>query len=138
MPNHRGRSSTGRNTQAGARTRAGDGVLVLYAEEGEPSPRFAPKNPMPEDDTLALLRAERDAALEEIAYLQEELRSVRAYHSHLLDEERRRMFDERTQLTAELVTMRAELNRRTFPGATGAWSPGGPRSTTSDDGADTR
>lgn len=87
---------------------------------------------MSEDAVLAPLRAERDAALEEVAYLEEQLRSVSEYHTHLLDEERRRMFDERTQLTTELASLREELHRRTYPGVGATRSARRPVTTTSD------
>jgi hypothetical protein len=112
--------------------RDADGVLVLYAEGAEPSPRFAPKDPM-SDAVLGQLRAERDAALEELAFLREQLRSLSAYHTHLLDEERRRMFDERTELATEVATLREELQRRTYPSGKAMWSTLGPPTTTPDE-----
>ena len=148
MPFRRGSPSTGRGSRvralprtlhAGARARAADGVLVLYAEGDEPSPPSAPKELMVEDAALAPLRAERDAALEEVAYLEEQLRSTSAYHAHQLEEERRRMFDERTQLANELATLREEIHRRTYPGATAARSERKSLITVPDgDGTDTR
>jgi hypothetical protein len=148
MPFHRGSSSTGRQSRvrtlpetlhAGARAGTADGVLVLYAEGGEPSARSVPKDLMSEDAVLAPLRAERDAALEEVAYLREQLRSLIAYHTHLLDEERRRMHDERTQVTIELATLREELQRRTYPGSAATRSARELLATGSDsDGASTR
>jgi hypothetical protein len=129
----RSRSRTrSHSRQASARARNANGVLVLYAEGAEPTPRPAPKDSMSEDSILASLRAERDAALEEAAYLREQLRSLSAYHIHLLDEERRRMFDERTQLATELVTLREELHRRAYPGGKVAWNAGGSSAAASD------
>lgn len=128
------RRSRGDTLHVGARPRDADGVLVLYVEGGESPPRIAPADPAPEPTVLAQLRAERDAALEEVAYLREQLRSVSEYHTHLLDEERRRMFDERTQLATELASMREDLQRRTFPGALAAWSARAPF--TGESGAD--
>ena len=93
---------------------------------------------MPEDAVLAPLRAERDAALEEVAYLKEQLRSLSAYHTHLLDEERRRMFDERTQLATELASLRQDLQRGTFPGGRAAWSARGPLTSIPDGDVATR
>ena len=140
MPLHRDSSSTGRRSGArarpdtlhvSARVRDVDGVLVLYAEGGEPPPP-APADAMPGDTVLAQLRAERDAALEEVAYLEEQLCSLHAYHTHLLDEERRRMFDERTQLATELASLRQELQRRTYPGGIAVWSVRRPPTPASD------
>ena len=132
-----GRQSRGRarpdSPHVSARARDADGVLVLYAQEGEPPLRPAPKDPMSEDAVLAPLRAERDASLEEVAYLREQLLSLSAYHTHLLDEERRRMFDERTQPAKELTSLREELHRRTYPGAMATRSARGPQTTRSDD-----
>ena len=148
MPFHRASSSTGRQSRGRARpdtlhvsapARDVDGVLVLYAEGGEPSPSPASTNPTPEDAVLAPLRAERNAALEEVAYLKEQLRSLSAYHTHLLDEERRRMFDERTAMATELASLREELQRRGYPGARATRSARAPRTTASGgDGAGTR
>lgn len=148
MPFPRDSSSTSRRPQgrarpdtfaASTRTRDADGVLVLYADGGEPSSRPAPKDPMSEAALLIQLRTERDAALEEVAYLKEQLCSVSAYHGHLLDEARQRMFEERTQLTTELASLREELQRRTYPGAMANWRAGRPLATVSDgDGAGTR
>jgi hypothetical protein len=109
-----------------------DGVLVLYVEGAEPSARPVPEDLMLEDAVLGSLRAERDAALEEVAYLREQLRSVSAYHAHQLEEERGRMFDERTQLASELAAMRDELRRRTYPGRNAIWSRAGSPTSTSD------
>jgi hypothetical protein len=146
MPFQRDTSSPGRQSRSRDRpdalqvsaARDADGVLVLYAEGSEPSLRPASTDPMPEDAVLARLRAERDAALEEVAYLEEQLRSLRAYHAHLLDEERRRMFDERTGMATELASLREELQRRTCPDAMPRRSARGPLIMTSDaDGAGT-
>ena len=148
MPFHRDSSSTGRQSRGRARpdtlhvsalARDADGVLVLYAEGRELPPCPAPTNPTPEDAVLASLRAERDAALEEVAYLKEQLCSLSAYHTHLLNEERRRMFDERTQLPSELVTLRDELQRRAYPGARATRNARAPSTTAlGGDGAGTR
>lgn len=134
-PGRQSRSRAGLDTlHTSARARGVDAVLVLYAEDVEPSPRPAPKDPMSEDTVLAPLFAERDAALEEVAYLREQLHSQIAYHSHLLDEERRRMFDERTELARELTSLREELHHRTYPAvAARTRSARGPRTTRSDD-----
>jgi hypothetical protein len=132
MPLHRDRPASrhargrARLDTPGPSARRGDtdGVLVLHIDD-EPPSRSAPIGSTPEDDTLAPLRAERDAALEEVAYLEEQLRSLIAYHRHLLDEERQRMFDERTQLATELATLREGLQRRTYPGGSADWTRSG-------------
>lgn len=132
MPFHRD-SRTGRpgrvrpTSRASARPRAADGVITLYVVDGEQvdgelPPPSAPTESMPEDERLAHVLLERDRALEEVAYLEEQLRSLSAYHIHLLDEERQRMFDERTQLATELAVLREELQRRAYPGGSTAWS----------------
>ena len=141
MPLHRDSSSSGRRSRGGirpdnlhvnARVCNADGVLILYADEGEPLPGAAPQDPMPDDGALTQLRTERDTALEEVAYLKEQLCSLSAYHSHLLDEERRRMFDERTQLATQLASLREELQGRTYLRAGASWSPRGPLAAVSD------
>ena len=121
----RGRTRPDR-LHASAPVRDADGVLVLYAEGGAPDPRCTQKESMPEDAVSTSLLAEYDAALEEIAYLKEQLGSLSAYHTHLLDEERRRMFDERTQLASELASLREALQRRTLPGVMATSSAGAP------------
>ena len=145
MPFHRDSSSTGRRSrgrassdasQASPRARDANGVIVLYADEDELRPRPAPKDLMSEDLEVAQLRADRDSALEEIAYLKEQLRSLGAYHAHLLNEERQRMLDEQTQLARELSAMREEMQRRTFPRAMATSSAGRPLAT-APDGHDT-
>ena len=147
MPVHRDSSSISRQSRGRARpdilrvsapAHDADGVLVLYVEGSEPPPGPAPTDPTPEDAVLAPLRAERDAALEEVAYLREQLRSVSEYHTHLRDEERRRMSDERTQLAIELTSPRGEMQRRTYPGTIATGRARGPLTIASDgDGAGT-
>jgi hypothetical protein len=77
---------------------------------------------MLDDEMLAQLRSERDAAREEIAYLKEQLRSLAAYHAHLLEQERHRMLDELAKIASQMSTLREELHRRTFPGVPGVGS----------------
>jgi hypothetical protein len=126
MSSHRGPSSKGRRPRGDARTgtsqtqpraRDADGVIMLYADGADPSPRPVPKDSMSEDVALAQLRAERDAALEVVAYLKQQLCCVCAYHAHLLEEERRRMFQERMELAGQLALLHEELYRRTHPDA---------------------
>lgn len=136
-----GTSSTGRGARGRARPETShpsalaraDGVLVLYAEGHERSSRSEPKDHMSDDAVVAPLRAERDAALEEVAYLREQIRSMSAYHAHLLEEERGRMFDERTQLATELAALREDLQRRAFPGAVATSRARGALAATSDE-----
>ena len=67
---------------------------------------------MPDAAALAQLRAERDAALEEIAYLKEQVRSTSAYHAHLFEQERDRMHAEHQALLRELAILGEELQCR--------------------------
>jgi hypothetical protein len=54
------------------------------------------------DLTHVQLRAAYDAALEEIAFLQEQLRGLEAYSAHVYELERARLADERDALRLEL------------------------------------
>ena len=60
---------------------------------------------------LAQLSAEHDAALEDVEFLQEQLRSATAYHAHLLDNERVRLLTEHRALLRELTILDDELKR---------------------------
>lgn len=68
---------------------------------------------MSDDATVAQLRAEHDAALEHIAFLEEQLRSTVAYHTHLFERERARLLVEHQALLREVVILGDELDRRT-------------------------
>lgn len=93
---------------------------------------------MSEDVGLAQLRAERDAALEEVAYLKEQLRGASAYHDYLLEEERRRMLQERMKLASQLALLHEELHRRALPDAITAPDARRPTRAWDEDGTGTR
>lgn len=92
-------------------------------------------NPMFDDAALAQLRADHDAALEQIAFLEEQLRSTVAYHTHLFERERAHLLVEHQTLLRELATLSDELQRRArdettpvaaHPAGNGAAVAGGP------------
>ena len=92
--------------------RTGHRVLVLVPSDPLPDPVAASSPPEPVVDPLAQLRAERDAALEEVAFLREQLRSAEAYHQHELARERSRLIEERDAVLRELALLGDELQRR--------------------------
>jgi hypothetical protein len=61
---------------------------------------------------LARAQAERDAAVEEAAYLREQLQSTHAYLAHVLETERATGFFERASLLNELAVLDEELRAR--------------------------
>ena len=67
---------------------------------------------MAHDGMVEQLRAERDAALEEIAFLREQLRSTRAYHLHELEEQCAHLHAERKLLLRQLAIFGERLHRR--------------------------
>lgn len=89
-----------------------DGILALVPHDPSRDARALPADPMPDAAALAQLRVERDAALEEIVFLKEQIRSVSAYHAHLLEQERARMHAEHQMLLRELAILGEELQRR--------------------------
>lgn len=59
-------------------------------------------------DALTQARAERDVAIEEAEFLQEQLRSSQSYHSHLLETAR----EECASIASELSLLDGELRAR--------------------------
>ena len=131
MPAHHDGSSRGTGPRGRLRRshsslhaagRRNDGILVLVPHDPSHDPsrdaRALPADPMPTDAALAQLRAERDVALEEIAFLKEQLRSMSAYHAHLFEQERAYMHAEHQALLRELALLGEELQRRAFEAPT--------------------
>ena len=86
------------------------GILALVPREPQRDRCDAAPDVTTQDAELAQLRAERDAALEQIAFLEEQLRSTVAFHAHLLERERVRLLAEHEMLR-ELVVLGDELQR---------------------------
>jgi hypothetical protein len=67
-----------------------------------------------EGDSLELqrVRAERDAALEELAFLREQLRSTEAFYAHRFELEYARLYTEHRGFLEQLTRLSAEFHRR--------------------------
>jgi hypothetical protein len=74
-------------------------VQVATAPDGEPS-------------ELQRLRVERDAALEELAFLREQMRSMEAFYAHQFELEYARLYAEHRGFLEQLARLSAESHRR--------------------------
>jgi hypothetical protein len=65
-----------------------------------------------EPSELQRMRVERDAALEELAFLREQLRSTEAFYAHRFELEYTRLYAEHRAFLEQLTRLSAEFHRR--------------------------
>ena len=82
--------------------------------ESEVVTRVAPA-PVGESTELQRVRLERDAALEELAFLREQLRSTEAFYAHQFELEYARLYAEHRGFLEQLTRLSAEFHRRAGP-----------------------
>jgi hypothetical protein len=68
--------------------------------------------PVEELSELQRMRVERDAALEELAFLREQLRSTEAFYAHRFELEYTRLYAEHRAFLEQLTRLSAEFHRR--------------------------
>jgi hypothetical protein len=69
-------------------------------------------DPIEESSELQRMRVERDAALEELAFLREQLRSTEAFYAHRFELEYTRLYAEHRAFLEQLTRLSAEFHRR--------------------------
>lgn len=79
--------------------------------ESEVATRVAPA-PVGESTELQRVRLERDAALEELAFLREQMRSMEAFYAHQFELEYARLYAEHRGFLEQLARLSAESHRR--------------------------
>ena len=68
--------------------------------------------PVGEPSELQRMRVERDAALEELAFIREQLRSTEAFYAHRFELEYTRLYAEHRAFLEQLTRLSAEFHRR--------------------------
>ena len=76
------------------------------------APPSSGATPIAEPSELQRMRAERDAALEELAFLREQLRSTEAFYAHRFELEYARLYAEHRGFLQELSQLSADFHRR--------------------------
>ena len=102
-------------------------VIVLELVRGKRPAPSAEVDRISRDADSARLHAERDAALEDAAFLREQLTGVECYYAQLLHEERARLIAERQSLLGTIDVLAQELHRRASRESDGTANDGAAR-----------